>query len=119
MAVDPAPFSSTKSREVVTSARIVAILEIAEAQDREAPFYNLDIPTPQHYLYLTKLFPLCRLEADVDEHGNVIEIAMTDSRAYPVSTVIIVNPAPQPGRRWGEEETTSAISVRTNSRKRP
>ena len=79
MAVDPAPFSSTKIRGVKTSARIVATLEIAAALDREAPFYNFDIPTPQHYLYLTKLFPLCRLEAHVDEHGNVIEIAVTGS----------------------------------------
>ncbi len=79
MAVDPAPFSSTKIRGVETSARIVAILEIAAAPDREALFYNLDIPTPQRYLYLTKLFPLCRLEANVDEHGNVIETAVTDS----------------------------------------
>jgi hypothetical protein len=46
MAVDPKPFSSTKIREVETSARIVAIREIAAAPDREALFYNLDTPTP-------------------------------------------------------------------------
>jgi hypothetical protein len=57
MAVDQAPFSFTKIKGVETSARIVANLEIAAALDREAPFYNLDFPKPQHYLYPTKLFP--------------------------------------------------------------
>src|SRR5215471_10486016 len=32
-----------------------------------------DAPDPLQHLYLTNLFPLCRLEAHVDEHGNVIE----------------------------------------------
>jgi hypothetical protein len=39
----------------------------------------LEIPASQHYLYLKKLFPLCRLEVAVDEHNNIIEIAATNS----------------------------------------
>lgn len=119
MAVDPAPFSSTKIREAETSARIVVILEIAAAPDREAPFYNLDVPTPQHYLYLTKLFQLCLLEAHVDEHGNVIEIAVTDSARVSSLDGRNCESCAAAGSAPGEEETARAISVRTNSRKRP
>jgi DNA polymerase II len=53
--------------------------EIAAKLDREISFYDLDIPASQHYLYLRKLFPLCRLEADVDTYGVVIEIAAKNS----------------------------------------
>lgn len=64
---------------VFDSSHLPALREIAAKLDRDIAFYNLDIPTPQYYLYLTKLFPLCRVEARVDERGNVIEIATTDS----------------------------------------
>ena len=64
---------------VSDSSHLSKLREIAAKLDREVSFYNLDIPTPQHYLYLTKLFPLCRVEARVDERGAVIEIAATDS----------------------------------------
>jgi DNA polymerase II len=53
--------------------------EIAAKLDREIRFYDLDIPASQHYLYLRKLFPLCRLEAGVDAYGAVIEIAARNS----------------------------------------
>src|SRR5262245_54093637 len=65
--------------EISDSSHLSKLRTIAANLDRELTFYNIDIPTPQHYLYLTKLFPLCRLEARVDEHGNVIEIAATNS----------------------------------------
>jgi DNA polymerase II len=61
------------------SSHLPKLREIAAKLDREISFYDLDIPTPQHYLYLTKLSPLCRVEARVDEHGNVTEIAATSS----------------------------------------
>ena len=64
---------------VSDSSHLSKLREIAAKIDREISFYNLDIPTPQHYLYLTKLFPLCRVEARVDERGAVIEIAATNS----------------------------------------
>jgi DNA polymerase-2 len=61
------------------SSHLPKLREIAANMDREISFYNIDIPAPQYYLYLTKLFPLCRLEASVDDHGNVVEIAATNS----------------------------------------
>jgi DNA polymerase II len=64
---------------VSDSSHLLKLREIAAKLDREIAFYNLDIPTPQYYLYLTKLFPLCRVEALVDERGNVIEIEATNS----------------------------------------
>jgi DNA polymerase elongation subunit (family B) len=51
----------------------------AAALDRELTFYNLDIPMGQHYLYLRRLFPLCRLACEVDQSLNIIEIAATES----------------------------------------
>src|SRR5262249_49677678 len=53
--------------------------EIAAKLDREISFYDLDIPATQHYLYLRKLFPLCRLEAGVDALGAVIDVFATNS----------------------------------------
>src|SRR5262245_44837335 len=64
---------------VSDSSHLLKLREIAAKLDREIAFYNLDIPTPQYYLYLTKHFPLCRVEAHVDERGNVIEIAAMNS----------------------------------------
>jgi DNA polymerase-2 len=64
---------------VSDSASQRKICQAAAQMDREVAFYDLDIPATQHYLYLKQLFPLCRLEAAVDAHGNVIEIAATNS----------------------------------------
>lgn len=64
---------------VSDSSHLSKLREIAAKLDRDVTFYNLDIPTPQYYLYLTKLFPLCRIEARVDERGNVIEINARNS----------------------------------------
>jgi DNA polymerase II len=64
---------------VSDSSHLSKLREIAAKLDRDISFYNLDIPTPQYYLYLTKLFPLCRVKACVDERGNVIEINATSS----------------------------------------
>jgi DNA polymerase elongation subunit (family B) len=49
------------------------------ASRRDLTFYNIDLPTPQYYLYTHNLFPLCNLEAEVDEYGRVLEIQVTDS----------------------------------------
>jgi DNA polymerase-2 len=49
------------------------------ASRRDLTFYNIDLPTPQYYLYTHHLFPLCNLEAEVDEYGRVQEIQATDS----------------------------------------
>src|ERR1044072_817846 len=49
------------------------------ASRRELTFYNIDIPTPQYYLYRYGLFPLGNLEAEIDERGEVLEIGATDS----------------------------------------
>jgi DNA polymerase II len=64
---------------VSDSSHLSKLREIAAKLDRDITFYNLDIPTPQHYLYLTKLFPLCRVKGRVDERGVVIEIGAANS----------------------------------------
>lgn len=64
---------------VADSSYSTKLREAAAQLDREITFYNLEIPATQHYLYLKKLFPLCHLEAEVDEQNNVIEIAATNS----------------------------------------
>src|SRR5262245_4471600 len=82
--VSKTEFWSGKEIEVVQlnisdSSHLTKLREIAATLDPAISLYNLDIPTPQHYLYLTKLFPLCRLEALVDRHAAIIEIAATNS----------------------------------------
>jgi DNA polymerase-2 len=64
---------------VSDSSYLIKLREIAADLDREIAFYNLDIPAPQYYLYLTKLFPLCRLKALVDERNAIREITVTNS----------------------------------------
>lgn len=64
---------------VADSSSLLKLREIAAKLDREVTFYNLDIPAPQHYLYLKHLFPLCQLAAELDRHGNLIEVAATNS----------------------------------------
>ncbi|MCG3143147.1 MAG: hypothetical protein HONDAALG_00468 [Gammaproteobacteria bacterium] len=64
---------------VSDSSNLPRLREVAGTLDQTISFYNLDIPTAQYYLYLTGLFPTCRLECVADEWGNVIEIAATNS----------------------------------------
>lgn len=64
---------------VSDSSNLPRLREVAGTLDQTISFYNLDIPTAQYYLYLTGLFPTCRLECEADEWGNVIEIAATNS----------------------------------------
>jgi DNA polymerase elongation subunit (family B) len=47
------------------------------ASRKELIFYNINLPTPQYYLYTHNLFPLCNLEAEIDESGRVLEIQAT------------------------------------------
>lgn len=64
---------------VSDSSHLPRLREMAGGLDQKLSFYNLDIPTAQYSLYLSGLFPLCRLECEADEWGNVIEIAATNS----------------------------------------
>ncbi|MCG3159083.1 MAG: hypothetical protein JMDDDDMK_00059 [Acidobacteria bacterium] len=64
---------------VADSSNLLKLREVATKLDREVTFYNLDIPAPQHYLYLKHLFPLCQLAAELDRHGNLIGVAATNS----------------------------------------
>ena len=64
---------------VSDSSKLSPLREIAGVFDQTLSFYNLDIPTAQYYLYLTGLFPLCRLECEADEWGNIIEIVARNS----------------------------------------
>ncbi len=64
---------------VADSSHLFKLREIAAKLDREITFYNLDIPTPQHYLYLKHLFPLCRLSIEIDRQGGSAEISAVNS----------------------------------------
>ncbi len=64
---------------VSDSSHLFRLREIATKLDREIVFYNLDIPTPQHYLYLKHLFPLCRLSIEFDRQGAIAEISAVNS----------------------------------------
>jgi DNA polymerase II len=64
---------------VSDSSKLSSLREIAGVFDQTLSFYNLDIPTAQYYLYLSGLFPMCRLECEADEWGNVIEIVARNS----------------------------------------
>lgn len=68
---------------VTSSAHLPRIREIAGGLDQTLSFYNLDLPTAQHYLYLTGLFPLCRLRCEARPNGSVIKIAVQSS-AYEI-----------------------------------
>lgn len=65
--------------QVADSSLMPKLRKVAGARDRELTFFNADIPTAQYYLYLKGLFPLCRVSCEIDEAGNVLEIAATDS----------------------------------------
>ncbi|MGE0131489.1 MAG: DNA polymerase domain-containing protein [Blastocatellales bacterium] len=65
--------------DIADSSNLLKLREVAAKLDREVTFYNLDIAAAQHYLYLKHLFPLCRLVAELDRHGNLIEVAATNS----------------------------------------
>jgi DNA polymerase elongation subunit (family B) len=64
---------------VSDSSNLPRLREIAGALDQQFSFYNIDIPTAQYYLYLSGLFPLCRLTCEADEEGRVTEIAARNS----------------------------------------
>lgn len=64
---------------VADSSLMPRLRRLAASRDREFTFYNCDIPAAQHYLYIKRLFPLCRLACEVSEAGDVIEIAALDS----------------------------------------
>jgi DNA polymerase II len=64
---------------IADSSNTLTLRDIAAKLDREITIYNLDIPAPQHYLYLKHLFPLCRLAVELDRRGNLIEVAATNS----------------------------------------
>ncbi len=65
--------------QVADSSLMPKLRKVAGSRDRELTFFNADIPAAQYYLYLKGLFPLCHLRCEVDESGNVLEIAATDS----------------------------------------
>jgi len=84
---------------VADASLLFKLRELAASRDREFTFYNCDIPTAQYYLYLKGLFPLCRLACEVDEAGNVLEIAATDSMwniEYEIPELRML-------RMWGEK----------------
>jgi DNA polymerase-2 len=64
--------------QICDSSLLPRLRRLAVAR-RELTFYNIDIPTPQYYLYTHGLFPLCNLEAEIDERGEVLEIEAIDS----------------------------------------
>ena len=68
---------------ICDSSNLPRLRQLAATLDEKFSFNNIDIPTAQYYLYLSDLFPLCRLECVADEAGNVIEIAAKNS-AYDI-----------------------------------
>ncbi len=64
---------------VADSSLMPKLRNLAASRDRELTFFNADIPTTQYYLYLKDLHPLCGLSCEVDQAGNVLEIAATSS----------------------------------------
>lgn len=68
---------------VADSSILPKLRNLVAARDTQFAAYNLDIPTPQYYLYTHGLFPTCRLEAMIDESKRVREIRSLDS-AYDV-----------------------------------
>jgi DNA polymerase-2 len=64
---------------VADSSLMPRLRRLAASRDRELTFYNCDIPAAQHYLDITRLFPLCRLACEASAAGDVIEIAALDS----------------------------------------
>lgn len=64
---------------VADASLLPRLRSFAAAHDREFTLYNCDIPAAQHYLYLKRLFPLCRISCTADEADNLLEIAATDS----------------------------------------
>jgi DNA polymerase-2 len=68
---------------VADSSLLPRLRRLAASRDTEFNVYNIDIPTPQYYLYTRKLFPTCKLAALIDEENRIREIRALDS-AYEV-----------------------------------
>lgn len=64
---------------VPDSALMPRFQRLAAAHDRDLSFYNCDIPAAQYYLYLTGLFPFCRIACQIDETNRIIEASALDS----------------------------------------
>ena len=103
---------------VSDSSHLSKLREIAAKLDRDVSFYNLDIPTPQYYLYQTKLFPLCRVKACVDARGNVIEINATSSAWEIDRTTTPLRVMRMRGERMRPLTSASRIIIATESDER-
>jgi len=64
---------------IADASLLSKLRNFAAARDHEFVFFNLDISAAQSYLYLKSLFPLGHLTCEVDEAGNVLEIASTEN----------------------------------------
>ena len=63
---------------IADSSSLPGLRRLAAARDDQITAYNIDLNIPQYYLYTHGLFPLCRLEARVDEENRVREVRATD-----------------------------------------
>jgi DNA polymerase-2 len=61
------------------SSLMPQLRRLAAARDRDLVFYNCDIPAAQHYLYVKRLFPLCKLACEADPEGRVLELSALES----------------------------------------
>ncbi|HSE98408.1 MAG TPA: DNA polymerase domain-containing protein [Blastocatellia bacterium] len=82
--VERREFWSGKTIEVLElavsdSSLMPKLRRFAASRDREFTFYNCDIPAAQYYLYLKRLFPLCKLSCEMDGAGNLLDVAAMDS----------------------------------------
>jgi DNA polymerase II len=84
--------------KVLDSSLLSRLRALAAAREKEFTIYNIDINTLQYYLYVNQLFPLCRLEAVVDEGSRVLEIGATDD-PHEIKTQL---PSLREMRMWGE-----------------
>ncbi len=68
---------------VADSSLLPRLRNLAASRDTEFNVYNIDIPTPQYFLYTKGLFPTCKLEAVIDADHRIQEIRALDS-AYEI-----------------------------------
>jgi DNA polymerase II len=64
---------------VVDSSLMPKLRTLAATLDQQINFYNIDIPAAQYFLYLKKLFPLCKLVCEIDGDNRILNIEATDS----------------------------------------
>jgi DNA polymerase II len=85
--------------QVADTSLLPKLRTLAASREKDFTVYNIDINTCQYYFYTYQLFPLCTLEAIIDEENRVQEIYTTDD-PYEIKNEL---PQLRVMKMWGQQ----------------